>query len=213
MSRTITAMFETRADAEAGKERLRAAGVDASNVHVHDQSSHQSSGSYSTHQDRGTWAAIKNAFLPDEDRHTYEEGFRRGHAVLTADVADDQADDAVRALEEANSIDVDERAGSWRQSGWDYQGGATGAAAGAGSGLFSGRDSDTTGDRLSGMTDRTGTEEVIPVVEEQLVVGKREADGGTVALRRLGSQGQEIMELGALIERLRAEATPPDLSR
>ncbi|PAX08007.1 threonine--tRNA ligase [Sphingomonas lenta] len=50
-------------------------------------------------------------------------------------------------------------------------------------------------------------------VPNLLVVGKREAEEGTVALRRLGSQGQEIVELGALIERLTAEATPPDLSR
>ena len=50
-------------------------------------------------------------------------------------------------------------------------------------------------------------------VPNLLVVGKREADEGTVAVRRLGSQGQEVVELETLIERLRAEATPPDLSR
>ncbi|HEX8389559.1 MAG TPA: threonine--tRNA ligase [Sphingomonas sp.] len=50
-------------------------------------------------------------------------------------------------------------------------------------------------------------------VPNLLVLGKREAEERTVALRRLGSQGQEFVELDALIERLRAEATPPDLSR
>ncbi|HEX8383487.1 MAG TPA: threonine--tRNA ligase [Sphingomonas sp.] len=50
-------------------------------------------------------------------------------------------------------------------------------------------------------------------VPNLLVLGKREAEEGTVALRRLGSQGQEIVPLAALIDRLRAEATPPDLSR
>jgi threonyl-tRNA synthetase len=50
-------------------------------------------------------------------------------------------------------------------------------------------------------------------VPNLLVVGKREAEEGTVALRRLGSQGQEVVELDALIARLLAEATPPDLSR
>ncbi len=44
-----------------------------------------------------------------------------------------------------------------------------------------------------------------------LVVGKREADEGTLAVRTLGSQGQEMLSLGATIERLTAEATPPDL--
>ena len=48
-------------------------------------------------------------------------------------------------------------------------------------------------------------------VPNLLVVGKREADEGTVALRRLGSQGQEMLTLAAVIEGLTTEATPPDL--
>jgi threonyl-tRNA synthetase len=48
-------------------------------------------------------------------------------------------------------------------------------------------------------------------VPNLLVVGKREADEGTVAVRRLGSQGQEVLTLAEAIERLKTEATPPDL--
>lgn len=48
----------------------------------------------------------------------------------------------------------------------------------------------------------------VPVL---LVVGKREADEGTLAVRRLGSQGQEVLSLAAVVEQLRGEATPPDL--
>ena len=44
-----------------------------------------------------------------------------------------------------------------------------------------------------------------------LVVGKREADEGTVAIRRLGSEGQQIMPLDEAVATLKAEATPPDL--
>jgi len=43
------------------------------------------------------------------------------------------------------------------------------------------------------------------------VVGKREAEEGTVAIRRLGSEGQQVMKLDEAIAMLRAEATPPDL--
>ncbi|MGI4731773.1 MAG: threonine--tRNA ligase [Janthinobacterium lividum] len=48
-------------------------------------------------------------------------------------------------------------------------------------------------------------------VPNLLVVGKREADEGTVAIRRLGSQGQQMMALAEAAAALRAEATPPDL--
>jgi threonyl-tRNA synthetase len=44
-----------------------------------------------------------------------------------------------------------------------------------------------------------------------LVVGKREAEEGTVSLRRLGSERQEVMPLKLAVERLAAEAVPPDL--
>ena len=43
------------------------------------------------------------------------------------------------------------------------------------------------------------------------VVGKREADEGTVAIRRLGSQGQEMMALGDATARVAIEARAPDM--
>ena len=46
-------------------------------------------------------------------------------------------------------------------------------------------------------------------VPNLLVVGKREADEGTVALRRLGSQGQEMLTLAAAIEGLRGRPKRP----
>ncbi len=44
-----------------------------------------------------------------------------------------------------------------------------------------------------------------------MVVGKREAEEGKVAVRTLGSDGQRIMTLDEAIAMLRDEATPPDL--
>ncbi|MEQ8309076.1 MAG: threonine--tRNA ligase [Sphingopyxis sp.] len=44
-----------------------------------------------------------------------------------------------------------------------------------------------------------------------LVVGKREAEEGTVAIRTLGQDGQRIMPLAEAITMLKGEATPPDL--
>jgi len=48
-------------------------------------------------------------------------------------------------------------------------------------------------------------------VPNLLVVGKREAEEGKVALRRLGSQAQQVLTLEEAVAMLRAEATPPDL--
>jgi threonyl-tRNA synthetase len=48
-------------------------------------------------------------------------------------------------------------------------------------------------------------------VPHLLVVGKREAEEGKVAIRTLGSEGQRIMALDEAIAMLKEEATPPDL--
>ncbi|WP_010188713.1 hypothetical protein [Sphingomonas sp. PAMC 26605] len=120
MLRTITALFDTKADADAGAERLRQAGIDVGHVSVHDQNTHKTAGAYSTGEDKGLWASIKNVFVPHEDRHTYEEGIRRGGFLLTADVDDEKTPAAVKALEEANTVDLDARSQEWRSEGWDY---------------------------------------------------------------------------------------------
>jgi threonyl-tRNA synthetase len=48
-------------------------------------------------------------------------------------------------------------------------------------------------------------------VPNLLVVGKREAEEGTVALRQLGSERQQMLSLDEAIAMLRKDATPPDL--
>jgi threonyl-tRNA synthetase len=48
-------------------------------------------------------------------------------------------------------------------------------------------------------------------VPHLLVVGKREAEEGTVAIRTLGQEGQRVMPLDDAIAMLRAEAKAPDL--
>jgi threonyl-tRNA synthetase len=48
-------------------------------------------------------------------------------------------------------------------------------------------------------------------VPNLLVVGKREAEEGTVALRQLGSERQQILTLAAAIEKLAGDARAPDM--
>ncbi|MBN9508931.1 MAG: threonine--tRNA ligase [Alphaproteobacteria bacterium] len=48
----------------------------------------------------------------------------------------------------------------------------------------------------------------VPVI---LVVGRKEAEARTVALRRLGGEAQDVLPLDEAVARLAAEATPPDL--
>lgn len=54
-------------------------------------------------------------------------------------------------------------------------------------------------------------EHSVAKVPNLLVVGKREAEEGTVALRVLGSQGQQMLSLDEAVAKLIDEATAPDL--
>ena len=50
----------------------------------------------------------------------------------------------------------------------------------------------------------------VPIIA---VVGRREAEEGKLALRRLGSDGQQILTLEAAAKLLASEANPPDIAR
>jgi uncharacterized protein (TIGR02271 family) len=202
MSRTITAMFDSASDAAAAKSRLTASRIDADNVRVIDKSTSQGSGSGGGH-DEGFLASIKHFFLPDEDAHAYGEGIRRGGYMLCAEVDEDQADEAVRILDESNSVDFDSRQEEWRNDGWGgYTSGYTDTGTPSGGGMgasglgtmastgSSGMGYTETGSTgRSGMTDtdslsgRAVEEERIPVMEEELRVGKREVTRGGARVR------------------------------
>ena len=204
MSRTITALFDTRADAEAGRQRLLDASLDADNVRIHDKSSVGETG-YSSHSEPGMWASIKNAFLPDEDRHIYEEGVRRGGFLLTADIDAHQADEAVRALDEAQSIDIDERAAQWKSEGWSAPvAGAALAGTGAGIAARPVADQDT---RVTANADEA---QRLQVVEEQLIVGKREVARGGVRVRSYVTETPVHEQIRLRSERVRVERHPVD---
>lgn len=208
MTRTVTALFDQRRDAEAAEARLKVANIDAAHISIHDKSSsgfHESG--HSTAADPGMWGSIKNAFLPDEDRHTYEEGVRRGGFLLTADVDDHNVDETVRVLEEADTVDVDERAGQWRQSGWNAPAANTlGAMGTTGMGTGMGKaDAD-----YATTTQGTTGDEVIPVVQEELVVGKREVDRGSVRVRSYVTETPVHEQIRLRNERINVERRPVD---
>ncbi len=171
MARMITALFDSRADAEAARDRLKASKVDISGIHIVDKATEgYHADTYSTTQNKGIWGSIKSAFLPDEDRHTLEEGVHRGGFVLSGQVSDDQADNAVQVLDNANSIDLDKRSSDWHAAGWN--------PAMAASKPMPPKAPVRDDARLGATGDQ-----MIPVYEEQLVVGKREVARGGARVR------------------------------
>jgi uncharacterized protein (TIGR02271 family) len=210
--RTTTAFFDSRTDANEAIERLVGAGIQRNDISIVEGGSGEGrvtsySQSSQSEEGLGFWEALKDLFLPDEDRSTYAEGLRRGGFLVTVRTTEAQYERALDILDDEGTVDIDERAASWRSEGWtgysgsDYSPGTTGALSGGPIGAAA---STTTGLGTGGATAgragattistgvagssvsstlASGREEVIPVTEEQLKVGKRDVAHGRVRVR------------------------------
>jgi uncharacterized protein (TIGR02271 family) len=200
MTRIITGLFDTRGAAEDVVEHLvRHDNVDRSRISIHGTDA-----AGTVPEEEGLWATIKSLFVPDEDRHVYSEGIRRGGVVLSAELEEDQIRHAMDVFEDHGAVDLDAREAEWRSSGWQgYEtfgetsaavpGSVTGsgvapmpvpastststAAFGASTGIG------TTGLGTGSEHARVEGEEVIPVAEETLRVSKRDTENGRVRVR------------------------------
>jgi len=152
----------------------------------------------------GLLGALTDLGVPEEEAHYYAEGVRRGGALVTVDTDDHRADRAAEIMGRYGAIDVDERAAQWRQSGWTrfdpeaqpYRATAQTTAAERHGAEYTAAESrpaatgTTARERDLAATAGEGTrnrrldegEVKVPVVEEQIQVGKRQVERGGVRL-------------------------------
>jgi uncharacterized protein (TIGR02271 family) len=188
MQRTVAAFFDKREAAERAEENLIAAGFPRTSVRLIPGNEPRSAGAQ-PRQSEGFWEALKDFFFPEEDRYTYAEGLRRGGYLVTASASDARYEKALEILDNEGTIDIDERATSWREEGW--QGIVPGAAA-------------------TGTTAAGGREEKIPVIEEELKVGKREVSQGRVRVRSYVIETPVAERVNLREERVSVERRPTD---
>jgi uncharacterized protein (TIGR02271 family) len=185
-TRTITAFFDKRDDANAAIQRLVTAGVQRNQISMVEGAKQSSASKASNQEATGFWEALKDFFLPDEDRQTYSEGLRRGGFLLTVRTNENLYDRALAILDDEGTVDLDQRMATWRKEGWQPQAVGT------------------------GMRSSSAEHEVIPVTEEQLKVGKRDVSHGRVRVRTyvVEEPVQERVDLRE--ERVRVERRPVD---
>ena len=184
MSRTVTALFDSREEAENARIQLTQSRIDADRVRIIDQSHSGSSNSGSgSDSGEGIWSSIKSAFMPEEDSHAYEEGMRRGGYLLCAEVDEDQADEAIRILDQDGSVDFDRRREQWKSEGWSGFTGSGSQETGAFAGQGTSRPGAASSGNISGERSNIVEEQQIPIVEEELRIGKREVNRGGARVR------------------------------
>jgi stress response protein YsnF/uncharacterized membrane protein len=135
----------------------------------------------------GLIGALSSAGVPDEEATLYAEGVSRGGTLVMVEASDDQASTARQIMERYNVVDIDTRSREWQTSGSD-----TMNTTGMRTAMSSTGDSEElrrqqmASQQMSTQQSgelREGEEIRVPVVEEELQIGKREVEGGGVRVR------------------------------
>jgi len=194
---TLSAFFDSRTEAESAVSRLKDAGIPDKDIRFMPGYEADADPTPVANDDRsGFWAILEDFFFPDEDRATYAEGLRRGgFLVSVSNLNDALYETAHDILDDEGSIDIDERADLWRSEGWDAERSSEAFSASpkrvAEQRQFD-RDLDHVAQSSALREDtfqsddgvgaaRTG--DTIPVIEENLRVGKRDVNHGSVRVR------------------------------
>lgn len=167
MANTVIGLFDNATEAQQAIEALTKQGFDRDRIDISTNNTSTATGSTSTdtRNNASTGDSVSNFFsslfgTDNDDYNNYSEVARRGSTIVTVHAeTPQQAQTAAQLLDQYNAIDVDSRAAQFRGQ---TNTGTTNTA--------------TTTSRAEGDVS-------IPVVEEQLQVGKRVVETGGARLR------------------------------
>lgn len=212
MGKTAVGLYESDSEARQVLRDLVSAGFDRSNIRImlgdesavgvrewfDDDSSYGNRGAFS---DSNT--ALTSVGVPAADARNYAEALRRGNALVSVSTTDARIDEAVAIMSRYNILDINDRMRSW---GSEYA--ATGAAATGAAATNYGTSGYTTGATTG--TLNTGEEATVPVIEEEVHVGKREVERGGVRVRAVVSESPVEETVNLRQERVEVERRPVD---
>jgi len=169
MSATIVGLFDHRSEAEAVRQQLQGIGIPDEKIKLTAQAA-ETTTAEAAPAHKSFWQELKEWFGGEENERYasyYAEGTRRGGTLVTVEASDELADRAAEVLRQNGAVDIDKRAAEWGRSGW------TGYTASA-----------SAPPATAPAAADTGRSTAIPVVKEELEVGKRKIEGGGVRVIR-----------------------------
>jgi uncharacterized protein (TIGR02271 family) len=177
---TVVGLIESRSECEKVVHDLVQEGIERNHIHVvaGDTEPEATTATGEETGFRGLLVKLgllesrrRELGLPAEHIGYYSEGVRRGGYLVTVDVDNErETDRAVDVLEDHGAVNIEEKASEWQKSGWSGYG-----AVGQGR-----ADVGTTTQATTAPPARESEAARIPVVEEELKVGKRAVRKGGV---------------------------------
>ncbi|HEX6794901.1 MAG TPA: DUF2382 domain-containing protein [Casimicrobiaceae bacterium] len=207
MERVLVGVFDSKDQAETARRQLRDCGIAEDRITMRNAERGDETRTTSTTADEeshgGFFARLFGLADDDESRSpVYSEAVNRGNCVVVVDgIGDDRVDEAVSIMERNGAVDIDERAAKWRAEGWTAPQAATATPAPAQMQAESRPRAQQGGARE---TTR------IPVVEEQLQVGKREVQRGGVRVFTRTTERPVQQDVTLREEHARVERHPVD---
>ncbi|PWF54973.1 YsnF/AvaK domain-containing protein [Massilia glaciei] len=198
MQHTIAAVFDNHSAAQQAIDDLVASGFARDQVRLSEgdttgMGARSSTSTSARHEDQGIGASIKNFFSDmfggdsSQDARMYSEAVARGNYVvtLTAD-SEPEVERAADIVERYNPIDIDEHAEQWGGAAWVGGGvlhsgaGSAQQSQGASQQFQPGGQVQGEARARQGMQQREDVGATIPIVQEELKIGKREVQRGGV---------------------------------
>jgi len=160
--------------------------------------------------------------IPKEEAHLYSEGVRRGGTLVTLTADDARADEAIAIFNRHNPIDIDERASYYKSSGYtgynesaphytpdqiETERSTYATSRPAAPAVATGA---TAASGTTGQTLQTGERVAVPIVEEQLAVGKRQVESGRARIHTYVTERPVEEQVTLREEHVRVERHPVD---
>jgi len=156
----------------------------------------------------GLVGALTQVGVPEEDASLYTEGVRRGSILVAVKAMDEQANRVAQILGDAGAVDIDQRRN-------EYGTGAAMAPTTMASPRMSNPSTSSASMAPSSPSVASGSMDaangtVIPVVEEQLTVGKREVQGGGIRIYTYATETPVQQNVTLREEHLTVDRRPVD---
>ncbi|MFO0576049.1 MAG: YsnF/AvaK domain-containing protein [Polyangia bacterium] len=215
MTMSVVGLFDNTAQAQAVSQELVSQGIAQGAIQMlADDARGERKGSDGDGDGNGNGHGVKGFFTrlgdmlgltdPDDTSIRYEEGVRRGGVLVVVRAADDQADRVVTVLQRHGAVDIDERAETWQKEG-------AATAATTATAATAATTAATTATAVTDTVRSAGQAEVaLPVIEEELRVGKRVVQRGGVRVYTNVSERPVEEQIRLREERVSVERHPVD---
>src|SRR4029450_7622525 len=196
MAKTLVALYDTCTEAEHVVQELITDGFARSDMHLALDHTEGCETQHAVIEPDSAYAGehlldtLADLGVPYDEAHAYTEGVRRGGALVVVESSDDRAERGMEILRRLHPVDIHQRPPQWRHEGWTgYDANAitstptSSTATATRSSQEQARSTTRVADKGARTQRVEGQKEVaIPVVQEDIAIGKREVERGHVRI-------------------------------